>query len=803
MASIGTFGSFTQARLGIYAAQQGMSVTGNNISNINTKGYTRQRLDQVSIPGGTFDRYASHGVNVGYGALTTGVSQLRDPYLDIRYREKLADLGAMEAKLSALTNVNDILNDVAKGEDGFGIIGSQFDDLIKCLQQISDQTGHDNHDNLVRGSAEALCRKFNSYANQLEQVRQNMDMNLRQNVDTINENLKTIRDLNATIRKCEIHGDNALELRDRRNTIIDELSELMKINVTYEMENLGGGLQVEKLKITLDNANPDASVRTDEVSLVDGVYAAQMEFPEKVPQLNPLYDPTDPNSFKYLGAAGATPDKDLANQVANENYDLHVTELVDSYGKAMQYVEKVEEHQIELKGIEFDFNGEDEKTTFVTALQEAFPGMTETEAKDIAEKTGEENRKNALLDLLQTKKDFLGKVDPITGAQGKTRYLRPEINKDGVLISTMVTITPSQGVDLDDNDLYGVIQSQREFLTEKGEFSTQSDVNLVDEGAASKRGVQYYQRVLDSLARQVADSMNAANTGFLYDENENFLKKTMVDGKPVYEAVPANSYTPPQTYRKLPNGTFTPDENGTYYKKQNEENYISADDYAKQVSVAKNKTDADALPKLEPKDPADKQELTPQHSYSAPEQAYLKSLGVEPAGGNLFSNRSDKNDGTGITAANISIAHQWSNGPMIVRSYLKPSHMDDVASTDSSNITHLITLFDKKMDYLPSEFVENPSGGGEPMFHGTFLEMWNKVGTTLGDDMKFTETMMEVFNKSAVSLDMQRDSMASVDLNDEAMNLMQYSKSYNAACRLMTTLDSMLDKLINGTGMIT
>ncbi len=46
-------------------------------------------------------------------------------------------------------------------------------------------------------------------------------------------------------------------------------------------------------------------------------------------------------------------------------------------------------------------------------------------------------------------------------------------------------------------------------------------------------------------------------------------------------------------------------------------------------------------------------------------------------------------------------------------------------------------------------------------------------------------------------------SVSSVDLNDEAMNLMQYSKSYNAACRLMTTLDTMLDKLINGTGMTT
>ena len=50
---------------------------------------------------------------------------------------------------------------------------------------------------------------------------------------------------------------------------------------------------------------------------------------------------------------------------------------------------------------------------------------------------------------------------------------------------------------------------------------------------------------------------------------------------------------------------------------------------------------------------------------------------------------------------------------------------------------------------------------------------------------------------------MDRDSVSSVDFNDEAMNLMMYSKSYNAACRLMTTIDSVLDKLINGTGLTT
>ena len=48
MAVIGTFGSFTAARLGIYASQASLNVTGNNIANINTKGYTRQRMDLVS-----------------------------------------------------------------------------------------------------------------------------------------------------------------------------------------------------------------------------------------------------------------------------------------------------------------------------------------------------------------------------------------------------------------------------------------------------------------------------------------------------------------------------------------------------------------------------------------------------------------------------------------------------------------------------------------------------------------------------------------------------------------------------------
>ena len=66
--------------------------------------------------------------------------------------------------------------------------------------------------------------------------------------------------------------------------------------------------------------------------------------------------------------------------------------------------------------------------------------------------------------------------------------------------------------------------------------------------------------------------------------------------------------------------------------------------------------------------------------------------------------------------------------------------------------------------------------------------------------MKSNETLLNNYDVTATELDVSRESFYGVDLNDEAMNLMQYSKSYSAACRLMTTIDSVLDKLINGTG---
>lgn len=161
MSSVGTFGTFTAAQLGIYASQKGLSVTGNNIANINTAGYTRQVLQQVSLKTGGADRYANkYDVHVGQGVLCTGVSQIRDPYLDIRYRTESSKVGYADAVLGTYNDLADFLDEVGDGEDGYGVLSTGFDEFVKALAGLDVETGLKVNDTLVRKAAEKLVNYF-------------------------------------------------------------------------------------------------------------------------------------------------------------------------------------------------------------------------------------------------------------------------------------------------------------------------------------------------------------------------------------------------------------------------------------------------------------------------------------------------------------------------------------------------------------------------------------------------------------------------------------------------------------------
>lgn len=264
---MGTFGSFTTVRLGIYSAQKGLDVTGNNITNINTVGYTRQQLKQASLIPSVSDRYVSiYSARIGQGAVVSGITQLRDPGLDISYRKAQSDVGSYDSKLEGLNDLATILDEVGKGslEQDDGVILSQLNDLRDLISE-SITNGTDN--TLIRTSAEELTTLFNSYATKLSELKTTYEEKLDQEVDQINDILTQIRDLNEAIRNSDLRGDPGLELRDQRNVLLDELSSYIKLDIKYSMESVGPNTEIEKLTV---------SIAGTQTPLVDGVYATQL-----------------------------------------------------------------------------------------------------------------------------------------------------------------------------------------------------------------------------------------------------------------------------------------------------------------------------------------------------------------------------------------------------------------------------------------------------------------------------------------------------------------------------------------------
>jgi len=720
MSSVGTFGTFTTARLGIWASQKGLSVVGNNIANINTVGYTRQNLEQVSLKTGGADRYAAQNdVHVGQGVLCTGVSQIRDPYLDIRYRTEMSSVGAMDAKLDGLNGLEAILDEVGKGTDGYGVIAAQFYEFMDSLERLSENAGAQSNDTLARASADSLAKLFQKYAKELNTLYNNQTKSFKQDVADVNEILTSIRDLNTAIRKSEIHGDNALEMRDDRNKLIDELSKYVKIDVRYSMEDIGAGKEVEKLTILLGDANPDHSSKTDQAVLVDGIYAAQFA----MPKANPDYDPDAGEGiaqFKYLDENGnGTNDMLEALMEPDENFNLSLSKLLDSKGREWKDVTIVKKP--------INKPADPDKVTTITDTD----------------------------DTLVEQAYELG-------------------SKNGIPIWYEVTTTTKKTVPIekfDDNDLYGSLQASRELLTEAGEFSTTDVITAVDEKAATKRGIPYYQKSLDLLARTFADTYNRANYGCLVDENGNYLKNTGTAENPVYTLFDENLFYEADDGTKV---TFRPHQNMN----------------AKELEALGVDPDG-----------------TPEEIQDGINQ-YLKANDGAMAGGNLFSIRNDTDQATDpasgdclITASNISISESWSTGAVhIVTTFSKPFSGEVNNTTQGSNVNHMITLMDEKRVFNPQDLVDDAES--THLFEGSFEEMLDKMFTVLGSDKREASTMLDTYYESALELDTSRDGVSGVDLNDEAMSLMQYSKSLNAAYRLMTTIDEALDRLINNTGVV-
>lgn len=245
-----TFAGFNMAALALSTSQRALDVTGQNLSNIHTQGYTRQRLDQVSLnPVANSIASSSYDAKVGQGVMMTGVSQIRDPFLDIQYRNQLPKVGTANAQDAILSQIGQIFDETDKEA-----IAYQFQQIISQLQNLADpqNTGTNSADTVVRSACEILLNTIHQNGTKVQEVYDELMTKMDETViPEINGYLRDIAELDKSIRNSQILGNPALELQDDRNELIDALATYFPIEASYEKKNMGGGIYVDILNVNL------------------------------------------------------------------------------------------------------------------------------------------------------------------------------------------------------------------------------------------------------------------------------------------------------------------------------------------------------------------------------------------------------------------------------------------------------------------------------------------------------------------------------------------------------------------------
>lgn len=201
--------------------QKSIEIVGNNIANVNTAGYSRQRAELMEIPAVNFGDFF-----IGQGVTVSDVSRDYSLFISRQLQDKSIEYGEETGKSNSLAELERIFN---VSEDN---LASQINDFFDAWQELTANPSGQVERDIVMQRGQLLGEAFASITNELDTVEQNMNTEIISEVETLNEKIAEIARLNDRISLVEISGQTANSARDQRDLIIKELSETLGVK-TY------------------------------------------------------------------------------------------------------------------------------------------------------------------------------------------------------------------------------------------------------------------------------------------------------------------------------------------------------------------------------------------------------------------------------------------------------------------------------------------------------------------------------------------------------------------------------------------
>jgi len=267
MADMSIFSILNTGVLGTYTAKLAMSITAHNISNANTPGYSRQRVDIHATPPLPMSSLTqpSMPMMLGTGSMVRRVERVRDEFMDIQYREVTKNLAFWDKTSMNLHYMEQLIDEPS--ENGFR---SYFDNLWNSFDEVMDDPLNPATIAQVKSNTENFVEVFKDIYGRFEELRTNLNEDIKGTTEKVNDILGEIGALNGKIRTSYIINTEPNDLLDERDRLLDQLNEY--VGATFK-KGEKGHLEVyigQQVVVNGDYYTKiDTAVRPDTINMHD------------------------------------------------------------------------------------------------------------------------------------------------------------------------------------------------------------------------------------------------------------------------------------------------------------------------------------------------------------------------------------------------------------------------------------------------------------------------------------------------------------------------------------------------------
>ena len=223
----GLLGTLNTAKSGMNVSQVAIQTTSHNISNINTPGYSRQRVNQsASSPYSMPGKNSNFGAGqIGTGAQIDDVTRIRNSFYDYQYRSESHQYGSTSVKYEYFKNIEGIFN-----EPSDTAISSSLNSFFNSWSELSKDPQSSGVKSVVIENGKYLSNSINSAFKRLESLEEGLDKQSEYIMDEVNSMLSQLDKLEKNIKIIQGSGKSPNDFLDQRDQLLDNLSFKLNIN---------------------------------------------------------------------------------------------------------------------------------------------------------------------------------------------------------------------------------------------------------------------------------------------------------------------------------------------------------------------------------------------------------------------------------------------------------------------------------------------------------------------------------------------------------------------------------------------